>query len=80
MFLLQCDWAASPCSGREQQGTVTGGPSSGQPQVWAPHIPQPCGLRPCSLLWLCPILRWCHWFSTSSHLQRLSPVHLLVNL
>lgn len=28
MSLLQCDWAASPCSGREQQGTVTGGPSS----------------------------------------------------
>lgn len=39
MSLLQCDWAASPCSGREQQGTVTGGPSSSQPQVQGP--PQP---------------------------------------
>lgn len=39
MSLLQCDWAASPCSGREQQGTVTGGPSSGQPRVRAPPHP-----------------------------------------
>lgn len=74
MSLLQCDWAASPCSGREQQGTVTGGPSSASRGSGPPTSPRPWGLWPCTPLWLRPVLCWCRWFGIGSHLQRLSPV------
>lgn len=46
MSLLQCDWAASPCSGREQQGTVTGGPSSVGPRLQTPTSPSHEGSGP----------------------------------